>query len=134
MEGTSDLASVNIDLNNFPYCPLDGNGVRTAYGDTLSVHPMHDIDCKNLLKEEMAKFERLQKTLGYQAALKNSIELNTCSKSTRLPGMKSSMLSVEILMDKLDSLESYEYLNVEKPRHEFGIGGLHSLLETKFNV
>ncbi|ORM41929.1 uncharacterized protein BXIN_0486 [Babesia sp. Xinjiang] len=134
MEGTGDLASLNIDLNDFPHNSLDGKGVRTALGDMSVTHTLEDIDYKHLLKEEMAKSKRLQKTLGFQEAMKNSIELNMCSKSARLPGIKSSMLSVEVLMDKLDTLEPYEYMNVEKPRNEFGIGGLHSLLENKFNI
>ncbi|GIX60701.1 proteasome maturation factor ump1 protein [Babesia caballi] len=134
MEVPGNLATLNVDLNNFPHSSLDGSGVRTAFGDMNAAHPMEDIDYKDVLKQEMAKAQRLQKALGYQATLKNSIELNTCANSTRLPGIKSSMLSVEILMDKLDSLEPYEYMNVEKPRHDFGVGGVHSLLEDKFNI
>lgn len=133
MEDTSGFNHINIDLNAFPENPLD-NGIKTAIGDMASAHPLEEIDYKHLLKEETAKSQRIQRTLGYQQAMRNSLELNMCSKSARLPGIKSSMLSVEILMNKLDSLEHYEYMNVEKPRNEFGVGGLHSLLENKFNI
>ncbi|GFE53244.1 proteasome maturation factor ump1 [Babesia ovis] len=134
MESSQELASLNVDLNEFPHNSLDGSGVRTAFGDMETTHPLEDIDYKHLLKEEQSKSRRLQKVLGYHASFKNSVELNMCSKSSRLPGIKSSMLSLEILMDKLDTLEPYEYLNVEKPRNEFGIGGVHSLLEKDFHI
>lgn len=134
MDGSVEFNPINIDLNSFPHNGLDNGGVRTAFCDMGSMHPLHDIDYKHVLKEEMAKSQRLRKTLGYQQVLKNSIELNMCAKSARLPGIKSSMLSVEILMDKLDTLEPYEYMNTEKPRNEFGVGGVHSLLENKFNI
>ncbi|EDO08186.1 Proteasome maturation factor UMP1 family protein [Babesia bovis T2Bo] len=134
MEVPKQLDSLNIDLNEFPYSALDGKGVRTAFGDVNSAHKLEDIDYKHLLKEEMSKSERIQKAFGYHAAFRNSVELNMCAKSARLPGIKSSMLSLEILMDKLDTLEPYEYMNTERPRNDFGVGGVHSLLERKFNI
>lgn len=129
-----DFKPLNIDLNTFPDQVFGNDGIATAISAGGNAHPMEDMDYKHLLKEEMEKSQRLKMALGYQQVLKNSLELNMCAKTARLPGMPSSMLAVEILMDKLDSLQSYEYMNVEKPKNEFGIGGLHSHLEKEFRI
>ncbi|EAN32654.1 Proteasome maturation factor UMP1 family protein [Theileria parva strain Muguga] len=133
MENNS-FSGVNIDLNCFPNSFLDNFEKDNIPFRLNEAHPIHDIDFNHLKKTTIDENNRIAKCFGSQQALKNSIERNMCSKSTRLPGITSSMLSLEILMDKLDTLESYDYMNTEKPTNDFGLGGIHSHIEDKLNI
>lgn len=133
MEYNSLNGHKDIDLDNFPRNALD-EGIHTALGDIASAHPLEDIEYKNMLSLVKDKNNRLIKCFGRQEAMKLNMECNMCAKSKRLPGMKSSMLSLEILMDDLDTIQPFEYLNVMKPRNEFGIGGIHSLVSKYYGI
>uniref|UniRef100_A0A3B0N687 Proteasome maturation factor UMP1, putative n=1 Tax=Theileria annulata TaxID=5874 RepID=A0A3B0N687_THEAN len=130
----SNFSGVNIDLNCFPNSFLDNFEKDNVPFKLNESHPIHDIDYNHLKKTTIEENNRIAKCFGSQQSLKNSIERNMCSQSTRLPGITSSMLSLEILMDKLDTLESFDYMNTEKPTNEFGIGGIHSHIEDKMNI
>ncbi|AFZ79265.1 hypothetical protein BEWA_021120 [Theileria equi strain WA] len=134
MASGEGFSHVNVDLNKFPVNLLDEKDANTAYGTTNEIHPLNDIEYKHVYKTILERDARVARTFGSQEVLKSSIECNMCAKSSRLPGMKSSMLSLEILMGELDSIKPYEYVNTEKPTNEFGIGGIHSHIENRMGI
>ncbi|KAK2196630.1 Proteasome maturation factor Ump1 [Babesia duncani] len=135
MADNSVLQEFKINLDDFPKNSLDtDDGVQTAYGDVVKSHPLENFEYKTLLENIRQKDLRLRRAFGLQEVFKSQTECNMCSKSTRLPGIKSSCLSLEILMDRLDTISPIEYMNTVKPTNEFGVGGIHGLMENKFNI
>ncbi|UKJ90352.1 hypothetical protein MACJ_001284 [Theileria orientalis] len=130
----NNLSHLNIDLNSFPNTLLDNFENDTSELKLHNIHPINNIDYNHIKKSAVESNARIARCFGSQETLKMSIERNMCSKSTRLPGMKSSMLSLEILMGELDTLQNYDYMNDEKPFNEFGLGGIHSHIENKMNL
>ncbi|BAM40103.1 uncharacterized protein TOT_020000366 [Theileria orientalis strain Shintoku] len=130
----NSFSHLNIDLNSFPNSFLDNFENDNSDLKLHNIHPINNIDHNHLKKSVAESYARISRCFGSQETLKMSIERNMCSQATRLPGMKSSMLSLEILMDELDTLHNYDYMNDEKPSNEFGLGGIHSHIENKMNL
>ncbi|KAH8583843.1 uncharacterized protein ELE39_001589 [Cryptosporidium sp. chipmunk genotype I] len=71
---------------------------------------------------------------GYHSAVKSRMEQDIVSKAQRHPGIPSSHLSLDLLMEMDDRIEVSDILGTEKPTNPLGKKTINDALESIFNI
>lgn len=71
---------------------------------------------------------------GYHSATKSRMEQDLVSKVQRHPGIPSSHLGLDLLMDIDDKIEVNDILGTERPTNPLGKKTVNDALESIFNI
>ncbi|TRY52626.1 Proteasome maturation factor Ump1 [Cryptosporidium tyzzeri] len=83
------------------------------------------------LENELNMLSAIQ---GYHSAAKSRMEQDLVSKVQRHPGIPSSHLSLDLLMNMDDKIEISDILGTEKPINPLGKKTISDTLESIFNI
>ncbi|KAF8820462.1 proteasome maturation factor ump1 protein [Cardiosporidium cionae] len=108
-------------------------GIRDIHLGKGNKHPVEEIQL-GFQRAEDRRLLRLSSLFGGHAALKIQMENTALAGSTRLPGLPSSLLGLQIHMGMNDTLESAEILGSESPEMPYPRGSLHSYVERQFGI
>ncbi|KAF8819759.1 proteasome maturation factor ump1 protein [Cardiosporidium cionae] len=108
-------------------------GIRDIHLGKGNKHKVEEIQSA-FQRAEDRRLLRLSSLFGGHAALKTQLEYDALAGSTRLPGLPSSLLGLQVLMGLNDTLESDERFGNESPEMPYPSGLLHSYVERHFGI
>merc|ERR1719313_2493648 len=101
-------------------------------------HPVERIQLSHFRRGEEQGMLMSGKVHGMHAPLRMKMERETFAQFQRMPGLQSSMVGLECVLDMEDTIEFEDYLNMEEhapmPRLVGGNRGVHEVMEARLNM
>ncbi|CEL93023.1 unnamed protein product [Vitrella brassicaformis CCMP3155] len=119
------------DLSQVGVQPLDmmRDGFRNITLDAHRKHPVEEMQTNGVRRHEESKVKRDAFLYGPGLAMKTQVERQMASTIRRLPGMKSSMVHLEMLMGLDDKILIKDYLGDDLPEDKTTSQTQHDLLD-----
>mmetsp|Transcript_74831 Transcript_74831/g.120840 ORF Transcript_74831/g.120840 Transcript_74831/m.120840 type:complete len:152 (+) Transcript_74831:112-567(+) len=113
------------------------SGPSSRFGEQAR-HPVEKLLLDDFRRGEQQEMMAKALVYGQHAPLRAKMEREILSQFQRLPGLKSSLVGLEIVLDMDDTIEFEDVMNLEEdspmPRSVGPNRGIHDVMEQRLNM
>uniref|UniRef100_A0A7R9YBV5 Proteasome maturation factor UMP1 n=1 Tax=Pinguiococcus pyrenoidosus TaxID=172671 RepID=A0A7R9YBV5_9STRA len=109
-------------------------GLGVAAERTRTKHPVEEFQMNGITRQLDEKIKTVRMLHGIGAAMDLKAEIVACSQPTRLPGLPSSNVALDTLLNNDEKIRFEDVLGREEDRPDAPKFKLHSAMEIKFGM